>query len=62
MRDVFHFLRKFRSTVRIATTLVLARTFGEYEHSVGGYDRDYARYRWRGRTWAFPTKPIDPNQ
>lgn len=55
-----HALRKLRSTLRIAATLVMARTFGRYEVSVGDYDGlTYAIYHWRGRRWAFPTTPLD---
>jgi hypothetical protein len=53
-----HSLRKFMSTIRIAATLVMARTFGRYEHSVCDLDHEYARYHWRGRSWAFPTSHI----
>lgn len=53
------FLRKLRSTLRIAATLILARTFGRYEHSVYGYGGiSYAKYEWRGKHWAFPTESI----
>ena len=51
-------LKKFCATLRIAVTLVLARTFGKYEHSVTE-EFTYARYRWCGRVWAFPTTPFD---
>lgn len=53
-----HFLRKLWSTSRILVNLAMARTFGEYVHSVGGGEFEYARYRWRGREWAIPTGPI----
>jgi hypothetical protein len=56
-----HGLKKFWSTIHIAFTLVLARTFGEYKHSVGGAGLpDYALYKWRGQEWPFPTKALDP--
>src|SRR5689334_14259650 len=57
--EMKHFLRKLWGTVRILTNLGMARTFGQYVHSVGGYtDFEYARYRWRGREWAVPTTPF----
>lgn len=46
---------KFLSTLRIAATLVMARTFGQYINSVGGPNQpDYAVYRWRGKKWWIP--------
>lgn len=51
-------MRKLLSTLRIAATLVLARTLGRYEVSVSDGRMTYARYRWRGETWGFPTQPI----
>jgi len=59
MWKVRHFFRKLRSTLCIATTLVLARTFGKYEVSIGDGGLCYAKYRWRGKVWAFPTEPIE---
>lgn len=54
-----HRLIKFRNTLRIAGTLILARTFGRYRHSVAGFGvPDYAVYEWRGKLWAFPTAPL----
>lgn len=51
-------LRKLKGSLKIAATLVLARTFGAYEHS--GFDGkiEYARYTWRGRSWVIPTSPV----
>ena len=57
-----HTLRKLRSTLRIVCTLFLARTFGQYRHSVGGGDFDYAIYIWRGEEWAIPTAPVSSDQ
>ena len=54
-----HALRKFASTFRILATLAMARTFGRYERTVWNGELQYARYRWRGRSWAIPTHPID---
>lgn len=59
MFRVKHFLRKLRSTLRIAATLVLARTFGRYDVTVNDYEVTYARYHWRGQVWAFPTAPLN---
>ena len=54
-----HFMRKLWGTACILTNLGMARMFGEYVHSVGGYvEFEYARYRWRGREWAIPTTAI----
>lgn len=53
-----HSARKLRSTIRILFTLGMARTFGEYVHSVYSDGFDYAVYRWRGRCWAVPTTAI----
>ena len=56
--EMKHFVRKLWSTVRITTNLAMARTFGEYAHSVrGAVDFEYAVYRWRGQEWAIPTTP-----
>lgn len=60
-RDVRHGLRKFPSTVKIAFRLVMARTFGEYRHTVFDGAMSYAVYRWRGKWWAIPTSPIEDN-
>lgn len=57
--DAKHFFRKLRSTVRIVSTLFLARTFGKYRHSVSDECLDYAVYVWRGKEWAIPTAPLD---
>lgn len=51
-------MRKLADTIRICATLFMARTFGRYEHSVWDGQRDYARYVWRGKVWAFPTEPV----
>lgn len=50
---------KLLHTIRIAATLTLARTFGTYEHSVWNGEFNYARYAWRGKSWAIPTSPIE---
>lgn len=56
-----HFIRKLAGTVRILACLGLARTFGQYEHTVwDGFS--YARYRWRGHTWAVPTTPFEEEE
>lgn len=50
---------KLLKTLKIAFTLVLARTFGKYIHS--GWDglSEYALYEWRGQEWAFPLGPSE---
>lgn len=52
-------MKKLLNTLRIASTLALARTFGIYECSVWDGKMSYARYQWRGKVWAFPTEPIE---
>lgn len=53
-------MMKLASTLRIAATLILARTFGRYVYSVGGAgEPDYAVYHWRGKRWCFPTAPLE---
>lgn len=54
-----HFFWKLISTLRLGFTLMLARTFGTYKHSVYDYGLSYAIYSWRGKRWAFPTAPIE---
>ena len=48
-------LLKLGCTLRLATTLILARTFGRYIHSGWDGRHDYAKYEWRGRYWYIPT-------
>lgn len=45
---------KLTQTLKIAATLVLARTFGRYIHSGWNGDFEYAKYKWRGREWCVP--------
>jgi hypothetical protein len=52
-------MSKLASTARIVVTLFMARTFGRYEHSVWNGEFHYARYHWRGRSWAIPTSHIE---
>lgn len=54
-----HWLRKLASTIHILSCLGMARTFGEYRHSVWDGRMDYAVYVWRGREWAIPTRAMD---
>ena len=54
-----HHLKKLRSTICILLTLGMARTFGRYDVSVYADGVSYARYHWRGKLWAFPTKEIE---
>lgn len=58
MSTAAHFLRKLGRTIRIACTLMMARTFGKYEVSIYADGVSYAKYWWRGQCWAFPTEPI----
>lgn len=51
--------RKLARTARLLSTLFMARMFGDYVHTVGGLDFEYAVYRWRGDTWAIPTSPME---
>lgn len=54
-------VRKFIQTIGLAVTLTMARTFGRYVHSIGGYEQaDFAIYEWRGRRWCFPLTPLPP--
>lgn len=52
-------MSKIISTIKIGITLMMARTFGTYVHTVWNGQFDYARYEWRGKSWAFPTTPIE---
>jgi hypothetical protein len=52
---------RFIRTLRIAFTLVMARTFGRYIHSGWNGDFEYARYGWRGQEWCIPMAPYDEN-
>lgn len=54
-----HSLRKLRSTLRICAALFLARTFGDYRHTIWNGDFEYAVYNWRGDMWAVPTKAME---
>lgn len=56
--DAKHKILKAWSTARIITVLACARTFGEYEHSGWNGDFEYARYKWRGKSWIIPTGPV----
>lgn len=57
-----HGIRKLANTLRILACLGMARTFGQYEHSVWDAGMNYARYRWRGHVWTFPTSPMEAEQ
>jgi hypothetical protein len=52
-------MKKHLQTLRIAFTLIMARTFGEYKHSGWNGDFHYARYKWRGKEWCIPTSPYE---
>jgi len=47
---------KLFSTLRILSRLFMARTFGEYIHTVWNGTFRYAEYKWRGKTYYFPTE------
>lgn len=51
--------KKLIKTIRICSTLFIARTFGEYNHSGWNGVFDYASYNWRGETYHIPLGPID---
>jgi hypothetical protein len=55
--DARHVINKLRSTIRIATCIVLARTF--YEYSGWDGEIEFARYRWRGKSWKIPKGSIE---
>lgn len=55
-------MSKLASTIRLCTTLFLARTFGTYEHSIWNGQFEYHRYTWRGQSWVFPAGPIDSEE
>lgn len=57
-----HGIRKLANTLRILACLGMARTFGQYEHSVWDAGMNYARYRWRGNVWTFPTSTLEVEQ
>ena len=52
-------MRKLISTLRIAATLIAARTFGRYIHSGWNGVHEYSRYKWRGKVWTIPLTPND---
>jgi hypothetical protein len=54
-----HFTRKLGRTIRTLSCLFMARTFGEYHHTVWDGGFTYARYQWRGKVWAVPTGPLE---
>lgn len=56
-----HGAKKFFSTLRIAYTLIMARTFGEYIHSLYLGEIEGAVYHYRGQRWFFPTSSMDDN-
>jgi hypothetical protein len=52
-------MRKFIKTLRIALTLIMARTFGTYKHSGWTGEFEYASYEWRGQEWCVPMTPCE---
>lgn len=57
--DIRHTVRKLRSTAVILFRLGMARTFGQYRHSIYDNGLNYAVYKWRDQWWAFPTEPFE---
>lgn len=56
-------MSKLLSTIHICYILFMARTFGEYIHSVGGWRvAPHAVYKWRGKLWEVPTGPREDDQ
>lgn len=54
-------MHKLFSTAAILFNTFMARTFGEYRHTIGGHDQPMvAIYIWRGQTWWIPTGPVHP--
>lgn len=52
-------IKKLFSTVGILARLLMARTFGDYVHTLGGPSQpDVAVYRWRGKLWWIPTGAV----
>ncbi len=62
IRDLQFHLNKLRGTIGLLANLLMARTFGTYQHTVRGGSFSYAEYRWRGQSWAIPTTPIEAQQ
>ena len=58
MMNIAHTALKLGRALKMLGILFLARMFGQYVHSAwDGFH--YARYRWRGREYAFPTSAFD---
>lgn len=58
IRDLCFHMRKLPKTIRILAALFMARTFGEYLHTVNDPSgMKYAKYKWKGKLWAFPSQP-----
>jgi len=51
-------MRKFMQSLRIASTLVMARTFGQYVNSGWNGEFEYSKYIWRGNAWIIPLTPV----
>jgi hypothetical protein len=48
-------LKKFFHTLRIAYYIIMARTFGDYVHTIGGYGQpDFLVYRYREHDYWIP--------
>lgn len=51
-------MKKFALTLKIAFTLIMARTFGRYIISGWNGEFEYAKYEWRGHEWCVPLTAI----
>ncbi|WOF44341.1 hypothetical protein KNJ79_05260 [Sphingopyxis indica] len=52
-------MRKLLQTLHAVTNLMLARTLGDYRHTMGGPDQpDVAVYEWRSQLWWVPLGPV----
>lgn len=56
---MMHFLGKVPKSIRICFSLFMARQFGKYQYTQGGFERTMHRYEWRGDVWEFPDGPIE---
>ena len=52
-------MRKLWHTLKLASCMVMARMFGEYQNSGWDGNVDFAIYHWRGRSWFIPLGAID---
>lgn len=52
-------MKKLLNTLRIASNLICARTFGKYCYSGWNSDIDYAVYEWRGERYMIPMSVME---